>query len=355
MLCSMTSLAGNRACFDFCVPKEQAGFGAGYTGLFLFRFHRYGETVEVVVDDFIPVNKYTKQLLFTQSKDEGEVWPCLLEKAYAKLEGSYAHLNGGLPSSSLVDFTGGFPERYCSSDARRVLAGIDKCKLWRALLGAFQQESGALVCSSTPAWVGQQGIIAGHAYTMTGARELQQLGRLVRLRNPWGRGEWTGTFSKQWILNSNLSSAMRNLLTTVSGEFWMPFGDFTKTFSMLSIVHLLDASWAEVREAGQWAGQWQYRRYQFTLSQDCEVMVSLDQQHRRQLRDEADSDDTMLPIRLTVEREKQQFRKLRTRTWRGELNRGSHDLGAAIMSGGETVLFSIRVAVRNAEVELRKY
>ena len=351
MLCSMTSLAENRGCFQFCVPREQEGFGQKYTGLFLFRFHRYGEIVEVVVDDFIPVNKYTRQLLFTKSKDEGEVWPCLLEKAYAKLEGSYSHLNRGLPSSSLVDFTGGFPERYYST----VLASIDQCKLWRALSAAFQQESGALVCSCTPAGVDQQGIIGGHAYTVTGARELQRLGRLVRLRNPWGRGEWTGTFSKQWILNSNLSSAMRNLLTTVSGEFWMPFGDFTKTFSMLSIVHLLDASWAEVREAGQWAGQWQYRRYQFSLSQDCEVMVSLDQQHRRQLRDEADSDDTMLPIRLTVGTEKQQFRKMRTRTWRGKLNRGSHDLGAAIMSGGETVLFSIRVAVRNAEVELRKY
>ena len=40
----------------------------------------------MVVDDYLPVTS-DKELIFTKSKDIGEVWPCLLEKAYAKLQG----------------------------------------------------------------------------------------------------------------------------------------------------------------------------------------------------------------------------------------------------------------------------
>ena len=223
----MACMAENQVCFEFCVPRDQAGFGPEYTGLFLFRFYQYGKKVAVVVDDYIPVNKITKKPLFTYSKDEGEMWPCLMEKAYAKLQGSYSHLDGGFPLSSLVDFTGGFPERYWGPPGG-VLAGRDEEQVWQALVTTFKQEREALVCTSTPAWVSKQGLLGGHAYTVTGARQLQEDQRLVRVRNPWGQTEWTGAFSKRWILNSGLNRATQNLLSTGGGEFWIPFKDYLK-------------------------------------------------------------------------------------------------------------------------------
>ena len=72
--------------------------------MFLFRFWRYGQWVEVifitlvmkiiflykyfqvVVDDLIPVKN--KKPVFVHSKNRGEMWPCLLEKAYSKLQGN---------------------------------------------------------------------------------------------------------------------------------------------------------------------------------------------------------------------------------------------------------------------------
>ena len=41
---------------------------------------------QVIVDDYLAVTS-DNDLIFTKSKEVGEVWPCLLEKACAKLEG----------------------------------------------------------------------------------------------------------------------------------------------------------------------------------------------------------------------------------------------------------------------------
>ena len=40
---------------------------------------------QVVVDDLIPIKD--GQPVFVHSKTSGEMWPCLLEKAYSKLQG----------------------------------------------------------------------------------------------------------------------------------------------------------------------------------------------------------------------------------------------------------------------------
>jgi calpain-15 len=60
---------------------------------------------EVVVDDFLPVDKDGKPV-FSKASGGIEIWVMILEKCWAKLHGSYGAIIGGLPFEVLHAFSG---------------------------------------------------------------------------------------------------------------------------------------------------------------------------------------------------------------------------------------------------------
>jgi len=56
-----------------------------------------GEKINIVLDDQIPCTDWDQKPAFTKMKQR-EIWVCLLEKAYAKLHGSYDNTIAGLCS-----------------------------------------------------------------------------------------------------------------------------------------------------------------------------------------------------------------------------------------------------------------
>uniref|UniRef100_A0A3P9NGG0 Zgc:136872 n=1 Tax=Poecilia reticulata TaxID=8081 RepID=A0A3P9NGG0_POERE len=240
------------------VPLEQT-FDEDYCGLFHFRFWRFGKWVDVVIDDKLPT--INGQLIFVRSKDLTEFWPALLEKAYAKVCGSYSDMNAGTPVEAMVDFTGGVHMSVQLSEP--------PADLWELMCRAGQARS--LMGCGTPQGetsantVLPNGLVQGHAYAVTGVREVlsrAKAERLVRLWNPWGQGEWSGDWSDRSPLWQTVSPQDRETCLSVreDGEFWMTLQDFCKFYSDLDICcscpDFLDGSsscrWKSSFHEGRW-------------------------------------------------------------------------------------------------------
>ena len=56
------------------------------------------------MDDYLPTQN--NKLSFVHSSQEGEVWPCFIEKAWAKVHGSYASIASGQPSNAALHLLG---------------------------------------------------------------------------------------------------------------------------------------------------------------------------------------------------------------------------------------------------------
>ncbi|XP_048525407.1 calpain-A isoform X4 [Dendroctonus ponderosae] len=304
------------------VPDDQ-DFDDKYAGIFHFRFWQYGRWIDVVIDDRLPT--YRGQLVFLHSTEENEFWSALIEKAYAKMHGSYEALKGGSTCEAMEDFTGGVTEMYeLESSPPNLFQIMIKAYERASLMGCSIEPDPNILEAQTP-----EGLVRGHAYSITRVQyvDIQTpnvTGKipLLRLRNPWGNeSEWNGAWgdgSPEWRFISESEKEELGLTFDNDGEFWMAFKDFQQHFSRVEICNLNPDSLSEeeLREGnkkkwemsvyeGEWvrgvtAGGcrnfidtfWNNPQYRITLTEvdedddegNCTLIVALMQKNRRQIR-----------------------------------------------------------------------
>ncbi|XP_016374016.1 calpain-5-like [Sinocyclocheilus rhinocerous] len=199
-----SSLASREALWQKVIPdwKDQEWDKQkpeSYAGIFHFRFWRFGEWVDVVIDDRLPTANGT--LIYCHSNDSNEFWSALVEKAYATSQADMeARLDCGLVKG----------HAYAVTDVRKVRLGT-------GLLAFFKSEKLSM----------------------------------IRMRNPWGQREWNGAWSdssEEWKRVSKGERERLGVTVEDDGEFWMDFEDFCKYFTDLILCRLINTSYLSIHK-----------------------------------------------------------------------------------------------------------
>ena len=189
----------------------------------------------VVIDDYFPVFKGTKDLAFTRTNGN-EIWVIILEKAWAKVNRGYLNICGGEPSDAFTALTS-FPTLTFEH------RDMKPEKLWEKIIESEENNDVMAACSDGDEKKLQRvGLVSGHAYSVLSARLAHYKGkeiRLVKIRNPWGDTEWLGDWSDKSGMWTNELKTIFELKDSNDGSFWMSFEDYLKYYVCTNVCMIL--------------------------------------------------------------------------------------------------------------------
>ena len=202
-----------------------------------------GEWKNVIIDDYIPcIISKKNQLIPYFSKIRGnDIWVSLLEKAYAKLYGSYFCLQGGYQAEAYYALTGAPVKSFHQKTNK-----VDSMeKLWAFIANSLNK--GFVItasCDEDPALdTKAMGLLVYHSYALLDVKEIQlkdgKQERLIKLKNPWGWHEWKGKWgdsSPCWT--PQLIKEIDYIPKKKDGIFWMSLEDVNKYFHHINACQL---------------------------------------------------------------------------------------------------------------------
>ena len=261
--------------------------GVNKDGFYRLRLCKGGEWVVVTVDDYFPCLPQGNPI-FSRSYSN-DIWVLLLEKAYAKLHGSYMLLEKGQSHEALLDLTGS-PTEYLDFSSKKCKDLQVRNQFWSYLLE--QDQLGTLISAScAPDCTESSNIdiepVAGCSYTIMQFLEVNNE-KLLQIRNPFGVFSWKGDWSAsspKWT-----KEAIRRVnpsLDEDDGTFYMSFDDFLNRFTAISLCRV--RTFYEARVQGRFCRVSIAERntvvskfyYCIDVSEPCKLFISIHQEDER--------------------------------------------------------------------------
>ena len=195
-----------------------------------------GEWKVVFVDDYFPYDPYENKFVGARPHNN-ELWAILLEKAWAKVNGGYTNIIGGLFSEAILALTG-FPTEIIKH--KNLGRKIDIYNLYRNIEIGYKEGSIMSCGSKVEPIVEKYGLSPGHAYSIVYPQKWKEKNIfLIKLRNPWGMNQWKGNwcdYSPSWT--EECKKYFRYTKTN-DGTLWIELNDLIALFDNTFICHLL--------------------------------------------------------------------------------------------------------------------
>ena len=213
-------------------------------GCYEIVLHIDGKPQIVVIDDYIPCYNTFHMPCFAQPNGN-EIWVLLMEKAFAKVNGGYLNIIGGLERESFEILTG-FGSKYLTWFSYQ-FSNEEKLKkyrdyLFKELSQACKHKNHLIGLSTLPSAPQSMGLAGSHAYTVLDTITITSKDKkvdLVKIRNPHGHFEWNGDWSDDSPLWGPEEKAQVKLSKEDEGIFFMSLDDAMKYYYLLEICQLV--------------------------------------------------------------------------------------------------------------------
>ena len=218
--------------YPFLIKEKFRTKSFNAEGYYEIIFFIDGEWQIVFIDDYFPYNIAEKNFAFALPHNN-ELWAILLEKAWAKLNGGYSNIIGGIVSEPVSALTG-FPTEYLSHKQ------FEDMEIFYKLEEGEKEGTIMSSASKNNNKVNEKGLIPSHAYTLISARKWKERNiYLIKLRNPWGEKEWKGKwsdYSPYWTeeYKKYFKFERRN-----DGVFWIDINDYIDNFDATYICYIM--------------------------------------------------------------------------------------------------------------------
>ena len=211
-------------------------------GFYEIMFYIDGKPQIVIIDDYLPVTKYNKSLVYAKSKGN-EIWVPLIEKAWAKVNGGYVNIIGGLTGEAFEYLIGIGSMMYDTLNLNQKDKNEYICEIIKNV--QIGDKNNCLMSCSTNCNMNLDpvGLVSGHAYSLLSFHQITtSQGKTVylfKVRNPWSHFEWKGDWSDKSKLWDDNTKKQVNFLDKDDGTFFISDKDFFNYFIYVDIAFLL--------------------------------------------------------------------------------------------------------------------
>jgi Calpain family cysteine protease len=185
-------------------------------GTYTVRFYEgvedgHRKAVSITVDDDVAMGKSGPQ--YAAARDTKELWPGLIEKAYAKWKGGYEKIGNGGNASDLFECLSG--KKATGFGVTDYKPDVLFTKLTQAVKAHRPVAAGTFAEDAPNVNYTNTGVHGDHFYTVL-ATSVEAGTKYVQLRNPWGFSEPTGDGKDD-------------------GIFKLPLADFVKLYENVEL------------------------------------------------------------------------------------------------------------------------